>query len=119
MNEAQFRQALKNSRRYAPRELLGGEMEAGFLRTAARQLKQRERVTSVLRELVEPEWLRFVNVCGTANGTVTLLLEDAVAAAALRRQATRLGKQLARRVPGVRNVRIASPSDVLPGAVDD
>jgi hypothetical protein len=111
MNEMQYSQSVRNKWRYAPRTLLSNGAEHGMLRTAARQLKQRERIERLLEELVPPDWTRLISVVGVAQGTVTLASTDMAVTEGLRRRADKLSKQFSRLAPGVKRLRVALAGD--------
>lgn len=106
MNDRQYQQVLANRlRRGLGRARNLSVQMAAILRTSAEQSRRMEALAEEWQQIAKPGWL---------EGTVLMSMEDGVAvfsvtSASLRfelsRQASRLARQVSRRVPGLRAMR--------------
>ncbi|MFQ6049005.1 MAG: DciA family protein [Phycisphaerae bacterium] len=106
MTERHYRQLLQNCRNQALSPVFADPASANLLRAAARGLRERERARRALESLLDPAWLGVTRVDRLERGMLTLGVADAAAHAAIRRQLPQLERQLARRIPRLRRLRV-------------
>ena len=107
MTEQQYRQLLENRRRRVAGPLFDAPVVERVLRAAARSMRRRERAEKALEAVLPPELLAPTRVDSVEGGTLSIVVSDPVISERLRRQVTGLQRQLARRVPGLRQVRVS------------
>lgn len=106
MTERQYRQLLRNRRRAPAQPLFASAPARALLRSAAVSVRWRQRAHKALEAVLEPEWLELTQVEGYVRGALTLLVSERVAFERVRGCGARLERQLARRIPGFRRLRV-------------
>jgi hypothetical protein len=104
MTEQQYRQALDNARLRGARPVLDDELAARLLRGAAAAQRRLEAADAVWERLAAPAWRGRAAVESVEAGVLTVAAADWALCAELR--ASRIRRDLARAVPGIRNVQI-------------
>lgn len=106
MNERQFRQMLTNQRRRGlgrARDL--HEQMASILRTSADQSRRMEALAEQWQRVAKPGWLDGTSIVSIEEGVATFQTPSPALRFELSRQASRLSRELSRRVPGLRSLR--------------
>jgi|GEM_PF-4314482 len=106
MNERQYGQLLRNRGLGRARALFQSPRDNAILRDAARVVRNTEDIVQALANLVDAEQLRALRVRAVRDRIVWIETENAALAGRLRARVKPLAAGLARRVPGVEQVRI-------------
>jgi hypothetical protein len=117
MTNKQYHQLLKNRRRADVRPLFRGALEGRLLRAAGRTLRRRVAAEAALQAILPDGLLKLTRVEGLEQGTLTVTVADQAGWRELRRLTPQLRTQLARVVPGFRQLRArpAPPAGPLGG----
>jgi len=119
MTRKQYSQLLRNRQPPAVRSLFGSRAEQQVLRAAARSVQRRTRARSVLEGVLPKALLEQLEVETLEHGTLTLVAGDPVLCERVRRDAARLQRQLAGRIPGLQRLRVCWSGGREGDALDD
>ena len=107
MTHRQYCQLLQNRRRTVVAPLFSSAADARLVRLAVQQARRCERARRALAGVLPVEWLAVTTVEALEGGTLVLVVSDGLVREQLGRQALRLQRELSRRVPGVRRLRVS------------
>ncbi len=114
MNERQYRQVLMNRSRRGFSSLAERGYLARWLRSAARDLRERQRAAEAWERCLPGNWSGQARVLAARSGVLTVEAADPISAARLRRGESEILKRMRSSYPAARELRV-----VLAGEVDD
>lgn len=113
--EARLRWALENAKPEVPRLLFGGTGDFGIVERAASDARRRRTLEAAWERIIPLEWRSAMSIESLSGGVLTVRVSSPPWAERLRRDTGRLARELARFVPGVRQVRAVLGPSSTPG----